>query len=1136
VRVSAGARLGPYQVVAFLGAGGMGEVYRAVDTRLDRHVAIKVLPPDTSVASRQRFEREARAASRLNHPHICALYDVRFGSDLDYLVMELVEGETLWERMARGSIAHDEALRLAIEIARALEAAHAQGVAHRDIKPSNVMLTASGGTKILDFGLAKFSDEPAAARAADRDALLLRTAQGIVMGTVRYMSPEQAAGRDTSTPTDVFSFGIVLYELVTGHHPFAAPSHVETLHAIVSDEATAPSALRSSIPDRFNTLILQMLSKDPRLRPTAADVRGALEVLAQADEHRTSPRRTRTARRIVGRHAEKAALRAAFDDVAAGRGSMLVVSGDAGIGKTTLVDEFARELATDGVTLAAGRCSERLAGSDAYLPWLEALDALLRGGAGTPARMMRQLAPAWYAQVASDSQSGGGGTAPEILKREMLVFLKAFATATPTVVTFEDVHWADPSTIDLLAFLGARLDTLPMLLVLTCRPSDLMLAHHPFVQLERDLQARGACREIALGSLGEADVRAYIDLQFPNNAFPVDFPRLVHAKTDGHPLFMSDSLRYLRDRGMIVQQGDRWSLIDAVPDIERDLPESVRAMIQRKVDRLSREDRDLLAAASVQGHEFDAAVLADALRIDVGEIEERLDELERAHAFVRSLGERALPDGRLSRQCRFVHALYQNALYAQLGPGKRASLARSIADALLHAWTEHESAIATELAFLFETSRNFERAAHFYLIAARNAGRLFANQEAVDTAARGLRMVEFLPVGVERDRRELALRLALGSPLMMLKGYSARDPTDNFIRVQELSAGVAVTDELFEIRFLLWLGSVVAGNFGSLLELGSELMEMARAIGDPGKIMNSYFSLVVVNAHMGRLRAALDLANEASSLRKDPVPPPYLAVYEPVAAIEAEAVRIVWAMGFPDEALRRAEANVERARAIHHPETLAFTLVFCAFVHQFRRESRQALARTEHAMALCEEHGLAQTRVWAVPVHGWALVMTGRHDEGLSELRACVAAHAAMQSRLVVPYIHSLLAESLSVSGDPDAALVVVDEGLAMAAATLQAFHAIELNRLRAELLIAKGATDREEPERYLRRAIDLARDQEARSYELRAATALASVMARAGQRSEARELLAPIFGSFTEGHETPDLEDAARLLASLTP
>ncbi len=1043
-QVSTGTLLGPYQVLALLGTGGMGEVYRAVDTRLDRNVAIKVLPAETSGEARRRFEREARAASRLNHPHICALYDVRFDSTVDYIVMELVEGETLADRMAHGPIALDAAIRTAIEIARALEAAHAQGIVHRDIKPANVMLTTTGGAKILDFGLAKFDEELKTPDARqDGDAASFRTADGIVMGTVRYMSPEQAAGHETGMPTDIFSFGILLYELVTGHHPFAAPTHIRMLHAIVSEDATNPSALQPSIPDSLARLLPRMLSKNPALRPSAADVRRALEDLERQPAIVPEPPRTRKARRIVGREPEKAALRAAFNDVKSARGSMLVVSGDAGIGKTTLVEEFVRDVTAEGVTVGAGRCSERLAGTDAYLPWLEALDALLRGGAGMPARMMRQLAPAWHAKVASgvgESDGATAGTPPEILKREMLAFLKEFATATPTIFTFEDVHWADPSTVDLFAFLSTRFDVLPMLFVLTCRRSDLLLAHHPFVQLERDLQGRGICRDIALAPLGEDDVRAYVDLQFPNNEFAADFAHLVHAKTDGHPLFMSDILRYLRDRGTIVQQGDRWSLANAVLDIQRDLPESVRALIQRKVDQLSRDERELLLAASVQGHEFDAAVLADALQIEIGTVEERLDALERVHAFVRSLGERELPDGRLSRHCRFVHALYQNALYAELGPGKRAALAGRIAEALLRGWKGKESAIATELALLFETSRDFARAADFFLIAARNARGLFANQEAVDTATRGLHMLEFLPAGADRDRRELELRLALGHPLMMLRGYSSRDPTDNFLRVQELCAAVGGTEALFEVRFVLFLVSAIAGHFKNADQLGGELLDLARAAGDPTKIMNSYFAMVVVNAHMGRLRIALALAEEALARPQEPTAPPYLPMYEPVTAIEAEAVRIVWATGYPDRALRRAEANVERARTLDHPETLAFSLIFHAFVHQFRREPQPALARAEQVMALCNQHGLTQTRAWAAPVHGWALAMTGDVDEGVEELSRCIAAHAAMQSRLVVPYFHSLLAEALRIRGDGDAALTVVDQGLAMASRPCRRF------------------------------------------------------------------------------------------------
>jgi serine/threonine protein kinase len=396
VEIPAGTLLGPYQVRALLGAGGMGQVYAAVDTRLGRRVAIKVLAggaPDD--ARRQRFEREARAASRLNHPHVCALYDVRFGAEIDYLVMELVEGETLAARIARGRMAYDTALRLAVEIATALEAAHAHGIVHRDIKPGNIMLTASGGTKILDFGLAKFdSGLPEAATAQAANAF--RTSEGIVVGTIRYMSPEQAMGLETGTPSDIFSFGTLLYEVITGQHPFAAPSRVETLHAVTSEAVTHPSALERSVPAGLDRLLLQMLRKDPGLRPSATEVRQALEDIGQRPAAPSADARPPEPRRIVGRAVEKATLRAALKEVTSGgRGLMVVISGDAGIGKTTLVDDFVRDLAADRVTVAAGRCSERLAGSDAYLPWLEA-----PGGAAGSRRRARPDAETAGAELA----------------------------------------------------------------------------------------------------------------------------------------------------------------------------------------------------------------------------------------------------------------------------------------------------------------------------------------------------------------------------------------------------------------------------------------------------------------------------------------------------------------------------------------------------------------------------------------------------------------------------------------------------------------------------------------------------------------------------------------------------------------
>ena len=1133
--IAPGTLLGPYEVVALLGAGGMGEVYVARDSRLGRRVAVKVLRGGRSEDSR-RFEREARAASRLNHPHICALYDVRFGSEVDYIVMELVEGVTLAEHIKQSRISCGDAVRIAIDIAEALQAAHAEGVVHRDIKPCNVILSRSGA-KVLDFGVAKFDcalRDDEILREADTE---FRTSQSIIVGTARYMSPEQACGKVTGTPTDIFSFGIVLYELLTNRHPFERPSSLETIHAITSESVIAPSALRLAIPEQVESLLLRMLNKNPDLRPAAADV---LRGLREVDERpRLSAARSmhRKEYSTVGRDTEKASLRAALDDTQSDGGLMVVVSGDAGIGKTTLVEEFVREAAAEGVLVATGRCTERLAGSDAYLPWLEALEGLLRSASGSE-RLLQHLAPTWYDQIGSAAGGAHGPGAiapPEILKREVSAFLSEFVRIAPTIVTFEDVHWADPSTVDLFAFLSARFDRLPVLFIATCRQADLLLIRHPFLQLKRDLQSRRRCREIVLELLTEDDVRSYVDLQFPNNDFTSDFVRLIHCQTDGHPLFMTDILRYLASRGVIVERESRWSLSDAVPDIARELPESVRAMIQRKLDQLSRDDHDLLLAASVQGHEFDGTILADALSMDVAIIEQRLDALERVHAFVRPIGEREIPDGRLSLRWRFVHALYQNALYAQLGPGRRASLSRRIADALSHAWAGNEAAVATQLAFLFETSRDFARAADCFLIGALNASRLFANQEAVDTATRGLRMLEGLPPNGDRDRSELSLRLALGVPLMMLRGYSAREPTDNFIRAQELCTAVGAREELFHVRWGLYSVYCIGGNLPLARQTAGELMAMARQGDDPTQIVIAYFALVVAHAHMGHLRVALGFADEAFGVSREPAPPPYLGFYEPITAVDAEAARIVWALGYPTSALQRANANAERARTLGHPETLAFSWIFCAFVHQFRGEPALALERAEQVTTLCDEHGLAQTRAWGLPVHGWALAMTGRLDEGIAELRQSIADHHTMHSRLAVPYFHALLAEALHVRGDVDAALEVIDQGLAMVADTSQAFHAPDLHRLRAQTLIARGVAHHDSARHHLRLAIELAQAQNARSHELRAAVTLARFLVDAGRQSDARSVLAPVYEWFTEGHDTADLQTALQLLSTLT-
>src|SRR6267142_3451883 len=256
--LTSGTRLGPYEILAPLGAGGMGEVYRARDTRLDRPVAIKILPQHLSdnPTLKQRFEREAKAISSLNHPHICVLHDVGTQDGIQFLVMECVEGETLAKRLEKGPLPLDQELKYGMQIADALDKAHRTGVVHRDLKPGNIMLTGSG-TKLLDFGLAKAA--PPLAAGGKLTAAATRTTpvtqQGTLVGTFQYMSPEQVEGKDVDARSDIFSFGSVLYEMVTGRRAFPGKSNLSVASAVLEKDPEPINAMQPSTPPALNRAI-----------------------------------------------------------------------------------------------------------------------------------------------------------------------------------------------------------------------------------------------------------------------------------------------------------------------------------------------------------------------------------------------------------------------------------------------------------------------------------------------------------------------------------------------------------------------------------------------------------------------------------------------------------------------------------------------------------------------------------------------------------------------------------------------------------------------------------------------------------------------------------------------------------------
>src|ERR1700691_3394940 len=287
--LSSGAKLGPYEIQSPIGVGGMGEVYRAKDTRLDRNVAVKILPDHLSdnPEAKQRFDREARAISSLNHPNICTLHDVGHQDGIDFLVMEFLEGETLADRLRQGPLPTEQVLKYGIEICEGLERAHKSGVVHRDLKPGNVMLTKTGA-KLMDFGLAKAS--PAGASAASSLTMTMPgpsadqplTAQGTIVGTFQYMSPEQTEGKEADARSDIFALGAVLYEMATGKRAFTGQSQASLVAAILASDPPPISAVAPMSPPALEQVVRSCLAKDPEERfQTGQDLKPQFKWIAE---------------------------------------------------------------------------------------------------------------------------------------------------------------------------------------------------------------------------------------------------------------------------------------------------------------------------------------------------------------------------------------------------------------------------------------------------------------------------------------------------------------------------------------------------------------------------------------------------------------------------------------------------------------------------------------------------------------------------------------------------------------------------------------------------------------------------------------------------------------------------------------
>jgi hypothetical protein len=1136
-----------YRVDGLIGHGGMGEVFHAVDTRLQRPVAIKVMRENVGEMgiAVDRFIREARAASALNHPNIVVVHDIGEMPDgRPYIVQEFIDGATLRAQMT-GEIPLQTLITVGRQVARALAAAHAAGIVHRDIKPENVMLRGDGYVKVLDFGLARVAqvgpDSATVPAGIDTHA-------GVLLGTTAYMSPEQARGAPAGAAAGVFALGVTVYEMAAGRRPFVGPTAPAILMAILMEEPVPLARLNPAVPTELDSLVHRMLAKDATVRPSAAEVEEELAALAAGEPQRATVRQrshARDERRTVGREAEREQMRRAYEEVRDGHGRFLTVVGEPGIGKTLLVEDFLAELAElpERPLLVRGRCSERLAGAEAYLPLLDALDQLLHRSSWSAVHtLVKTVAPTWYVQVAHTASSrdrareDAPAVSQERMKRELAGLLHEASRLRPFVLFLDDLHWADVSTTDMLNYLAGRFDEMRLLVLATYRPADMTLARHPFLGIRDNLRAHGTLVDLPLGFLNREDVERYLDLVFPRHRFPPSLAGLIHAKTDGSPLFMTDLVRYLRDSGSLAEQDGTWELTRPESDAFAELPASIRSMISRKIERLEDTDRKVMLAASVQGHEFDSASVSEALDMDPADVEERLDALEQVHGFVKRIREHEFPDLSISLQYQFVHVLYQHALYGSLQPTRRASLSGRLARALEAHHPKDRAPIAGRLAALFEAARDFGRSAQYYLDGARHAVGLFAFPEALSLADRGLSVLRGMPAGPERAQHELGLQMIRGLALRMMKGWANPEIEPVFARARELCQELGDPPQLFPVLWAITLYHAIRGDLRTYRRRADDLMAEAEQSGNAAFLMGAHHLLGVCLEFEGDIVGSSRILDRARDLHDPDQHQAYTAMYglDPGMIARAMSSRPLWILGYPDRAKARAFETLQLARAQRQPMTLVFALLVTQGIHLVRGEAAEALSIGDEVVALCQEYGLPQEREWSRSFQGAALALLGRLDDGIEQLTDSLAVQQAIGAGLVRSAFLAVLADLLRFGGRVDDGLRAVEEGFAHAERAGEGGYLAELHRAKAELLRLALGDAAAEPS--FAAAVEYARGQQARAFELRAATGWARLLMSSGRHAEARVVLAPVYEWFTEGLDTADLAPAREVLNALPP
>ena len=660
------------------------------------------------------------------------------------------------------------------------------------------------------------------------------------------------------------------------------------------------------------------------------------------------PWHSRVPGRSVGREGAFAELQKRLERACHGERQIVFITGEAGIGKTTTVNRFLEGLGPESAYwIARGQCLEQYGAGEAFMPVLEAFSQLCRKPGGEQIiAALRRVAPTWLAQMPflADNNEQESlryqilGATPERMLREMAEVLELLSPERPLVLSLEDLHWSDYSTLDLISFLAHRLEPARLLLLGTYRPVEAVLTQHPIKSIKQELEIHRRCCELPLEFLTESAVGEYLRERLQETDLPVRLARWIHQRTDGNPLFMVNLVNYLIDQEMLVCREGQWELAVVLEKVQCGVPENLRQMIESQIHRLSSQEQRVLEAASVTGMSFSAAAAAAAMNFDTLKVEECCEALARRSHFLSGQDLEELPDGRFLARFGFIHALYQNVLYQNIPEGRRLRLHHRVGEFLESAHVKHTGGIAAELAAHFQQARDYVRAVRYLRAAAEHAVRRYANREAIGYLSQALACMERLPPSDQKvtSRKLLEQRALAQRSMGDMKGAA-----EDFEAVASIAREQGLLQEEVKAVFQLCVA----------------------------------FSWFDVN----RCEATCELAVERSTLLAD-------ELLQAHARGSAAYLNLLL-RGWRNEDLQASAEAVDTARKAEDLTLLSLHLGRYSYFRCLRSDYQEAWRATQEGQQLAMQIGSVFDYMLGQFFEAWALLHAGRWGEMLGTLK-----------------------------------------------------------------------------------------------------------------------------------------------------